>query len=979
MVEQLGDIAAGFYMGHLGSVSGKESKMKPFTASIAFVCSCVLWCSISQAYGDSAITPLYDAAGNQIGTIDAAGQLTSRTVRASNRLLAGPGPDVASPSATEQGVAAAEPTAEVNPITIDKINVASYYYESYSPSYGMLIVNRVSTYQLSDGSSWSSGAGSASYGRMQFERMETDGSTVRFHFTHNDLFMRQTDYDSGNHSANFELHVDGPLVIVAQAGSQQGVLEGQALIVSDQPANYTDSRFNYLSAIPGSVVRFRVSYGLRGSATFAAGLFDTSFTFTFSGIIDLTDVVYSPPLLDLALQGPPTVPEDAVVSYSALATFEPDIQRLVTADSQWSCSDPDVASFISPGKLRIGPVEQDTELTLYVTYTDQGIEKSGQRVITVVDVDSATTDIGWPMYQANERHDGYLPVALEKGQFTQLWQTTIGAGTALNRITAAAGKVFTSGKGRRIDVVDSQTGSVLWTELLGSYGHGSFPSYANGMVYFQTGNHGSDTWLRAYDAESGQQVFKVPHSAQWEDYYAPTIYDGKVYINGGYYGGAYCFDAYSGHQDWFLGLPQYDDWTPAVDEAYAYAYLGEYSPGLYVINRLTGSLAFKIADPAFDWDGWSMNLAPVIGGQGNVLAIHDGRLINFDVGNRRIAYQIQQRFTGQVSVAKGIVYAINDGNIDLRDESTGNLLHTVDISDSFYDAMIVTDSHIIARSQSRTYAISLETKEVEWQCSLSGYMALSDDRLYIADSSGRLTAVAAAAVVPATPPVADAGEDQVVDAGSGCTALVTLNGSGSSDADGDELTYRWYYEGQLLGEGVEIEAAVGLGGHVFTLIVNDGTYDSEPDDVSITVKDNMDPVVVLGEMLEIWPPNHKYREFDLSDLVVSAVDNCGDVLDVNAVGKIVSICSDEPEIGDDNTTDDVVIQGDSSFKVRAERQGKGNGRVYSVAFEIVDEAGNATLATGYVGVPHDQSGNPPVNDWAGDVSSRNISETNDCD
>ncbi len=966
MAKELGDIDAGFYLGHPGSITGKESNMKPFTTCAAFFCLCVLWCSISRAHDETACTPLYDAAGNPIGMIDPTGQLISQTVHASNPRLVKPGYGVPSPPATEQGAAMAAPTGEASPHTIDRINLASYYYDNYSPSSGMIIGSRVTTYDLSDGSSWSSGAGSSSYGVMQFDRMEINGSVARFYFTHNNLFLRKTDYNSGNHSANFELHIDGPLVIVAQAGSQQGVLEGQALIVSDQPANYTDSRFNYLTAIPGSVVRFRISYGLRGSATFSSGLFDTSFTFTYNGVIHLTDVVYSPPLLDVALLGPPMVPEDAVVSYSALATFQPDTQRLVTADSQWSCSDPDIASFISPGKLRIGPVEQDTELTLYVTYTDQGIEKTGQRIITVVDVDSATTDIGWPMYQANERHDGYLPVALEKDQFTQLWQTTIGTGTALNRITAAAGKVFTSGKGKRIDVVDSQTGSVLWTELLGSYGHGSFPSYANGMVYFQTGNHGSDTWLRAYDAESGQQVFKVPHSAQWEDYYAPTIYDGKVYINGGYYGGAYCFDAYSGHQDWFIGLPQYDDWTPAVDEEYVYAYVGEYSPGLYVISRLTGSLAFRIPDPDFDWNGWSMNLAPVIGGQGNVLAIHDGRLISFDVDNQTIAYQIQQRFTGQVSVAKGSIYAINDGNIDIRDELTGDLLHTIDISDSFYDAMIVTDSHIIARSQSNTYAISLDTKAVEWQCSLSGYMAMSDDRLYIADGAGRLTAVSASTAISTTPPVADAGEDLEIDAGSGCMAMATLNGSGSSDADGDELTYRWYYEGQLLGEGVEIEAEVGLGVHVFTLIVNDGRYDSEPDDVLLTVEDNTEPVVVLGEMLEIWPPNHKYQEFNLSDLVVSVVDNCSGVLDVNAVGKIVSICSDEPEIGDD-----IVIQSDSSFKLRAERQGRGNGRVYSVTFEIVDEAGNVTLTTGYVGVPHDQSGKPPVNDSAGSVRGEN--------
>ena len=60
-------------------------------------------------------------------------------------------------------------------------------------------------------------------------------------------------------------------------------------------------------------------------------------------------------------------------------------------------------------------------------------------------------------------------------------------------------------------------------------------------------------------------MFQAPHSAQWERYYAPTIYDGSVYVNGGYYGGMYGFDAFGGAQQWFNSLPQYDEWTPAVE------------------------------------------------------------------------------------------------------------------------------------------------------------------------------------------------------------------------------------------------------------------------------------------------------------------------------------------------------------------------------------------------------------------------------
>ncbi|MHC4443350.1 MAG: choice-of-anchor Q domain-containing protein, partial [Planctomycetota bacterium] len=109
-------------------------------------------------------------------------------------------------------------------------------------------------------------------------------------------------------------------------------------------------------------------------------------------------------------------------------------------------------------------------------------------------------------------------------------------------------------------------------------------------------------------------------------------------------------------------------------------------------------------------------------------------------------------------------------------------------------------------------------------------------------------------------------------------------------------------------------------------------------------EDNVPPVVAVGDAIEIWPPNHKYHTFNLSDLVTSVEDGCEGLLDVDAVGSIISIISDEPEDapggGDGNTLDDIVILSPSSFKVRAERQGGGNGRVYTINFEVVDSFGN---------------------------------------
>ncbi|MCC5867740.1 MAG: VCBS repeat-containing protein [Gammaproteobacteria bacterium] len=87
-------------------------------------------------------------------------------------------------------------------------------------------------------------------------------------------------------------------------------------------------------------------------------------------------------------------------------------------------------------------------------------------------------------------------------------------------------------------------------------------------------------------------------------------------------------------------------------------------------------------------------------------------------------------------------------------------------------------------------------------------------------------------------PVADAGPDQGVAAG----ALVTLDGSASSDADGDPLSFAWSFTSRPAGSGAVLEGADSAtpvfvadlpGLFVVQLIVNDGALDSAPDTVAI--------------------------------------------------------------------------------------------------------------------------------------------------
>jgi hypothetical protein len=98
-------------------------------------------------------------------------------------------------------------------------------------------------------------------------------------------------------------------------------------------------------------------------------------------------------------------------------------------------------------------------------------------------------------------------------------------------------------------------------------------------------------------------------------------------------------------------------------------------------------------------------------------------------------------------------------------------------------------------------------------------------------------------------PTAAAGPDQ---SASSIPSLVTLDGGGSSDLDGDDLDYNW---SQIAGPEVQLSDAntaapsfvpLQFGVYTFELTVNDGVYDSIPDTVNIGIGVGHIPVADAG-------------------------------------------------------------------------------------------------------------------------------------
>jgi len=206
-----------------------------------------------------------------------------------------------------------------------------------------------------------------------------------------------------------------------------------------------------------------------------------------------------------------------------------------------------------------------------------------------------------------------------------------------------------------------------------------------------------------------------------------------------------------------------------------------------------------------------------------------------------------------------------------------------------------------------------------------------------------------------TPPFADAAitKDTDVDVCSYTVKGTEFDASATDNCAGP-VTIHYSWTGASAGS-----ASNSLAGVVFEkgtthvwCAVTDASGNVAEWSFAITIEDNQAPVInsVKATPDVLWSPNHKMVDVTL---LYDVKENCSGL-----TYHVVSITSNEStnDLGDGNTDVDWNEGTDGQhIQLRAERSGKGSGRIYTITVKVKDASGNESGETSVtVTVPHDQ-------------------------
>lgn len=382
------------------------------------------------------------------------------------------------------------------------------------------------------------------------------------------------------------------------------------------------------------------------------------------------------------------------------------------------------------------------------TATDPSVQPANRYAYRVRAVDGATPGPwsneaavvfpgrrSWPTVGADVAHTGVNPDETGHPPLTLAWTATLGQQPS--PVVVEGGRLFVTSRGpMMLTALSTSSGAPLWSTPFPTAAYVGHPSVFDGRVYVAHCNNISDTRLWNFDAATGVVNASSPMAAQWDQYWAPVILNDIVYTNGGNFGGLYGFDATTGASIFFVGLEQYDQWSPAVYGGAVYTFVA----GALRKHNPASGVAVQTANLGWSWAGWSMQSYPVLA-DGRAFVIRPPELRAVDDATFLTLWRTTgQNFTGSPAYRAGTVYGLSNGTLRAHDAATGAFQWSFGGDGALRYPPVLANGFLYVSSDANVYAVDLTTHAAVWSASPGGWLVVAEGKLFVASTTGVLRA-----------------------------------------------------------------------------------------------------------------------------------------------------------------------------------------------------------------------------------------------
>jgi len=359
----------------------------------------------------------------------------------------------------------------------------------------------------------------------------------------------------------------------------------------------------------------------------------------------------------------------------------------------------------------------------------------------------------WAMLQRNAGHTGYVNTTFDAAATQPAWTWSTGGTAFTQPVAARKGQIFVTRSNpdgsRSVHAVNSATGTEAWAYYIGKIHSAGGPTLIGDQVALASMTmSSSDNPLIVLNATSGRYVRDMRFAAQWSNFTQPTAVGDNVYLASGYYGNVvYGFDATTGAEKWQATGSAgrvWDGATPAADDRYVYYYSG----ALDIFDRATGAKVTSIADPFWQWNGYSYRGGPMIGSNGHVLAYSGSGagtynlslpLVDYDTVGAKVRWRSAGVYSTIPAVARGVVYAGSNtlNRFDAMSEEDGTVRWswTPPAGEQFIGNVIVTNGCVFLSTDRSVYAVNLGgSHETLWKGGRGGMIAITPDARLVVTS-----------------------------------------------------------------------------------------------------------------------------------------------------------------------------------------------------------------------------------------------------